>query len=61
MNKFYSGLSTAMDNLNESIEDSMRYKTQIASLADNLSQLNNVYGNMLSAMTVARPAQPVNS
>ncbi len=61
MNKFYSGLASAMDNLNESIEDSQRYKTQIASLADNLSQLNNVYGNMLSAMTVARPAQPVNS
>ncbi|MBI1192115.1 MAG: gliding motility protein GldL [Bacteroidetes bacterium] len=55
MNKFYGGLATAMDNLNESIEDSMKYKTEIASLANNLSQLNNVYGNMLSAMTISRP------
>jgi gliding motility-associated protein GldL len=61
MNKFYGGLTSAMENLNESIEDSQRYKTQISHLADNLSQLNNVYGNMLSAMTVTRPAQPVNS
>lgn len=55
MNKFYGGLATAMDNLNESIEDSMKYKTEIAKLSTNLSQLNNVYGNMLSAMTVSRP------
>ena len=56
MNKFYGGLATAMDNLNESIEDSMKYKTEIAKLSTNLAQLNNVYGNMLSAMTVAKPA-----
>ncbi len=55
MNKFYGGLASAMDNLNESIEDSRKYKTEIASLASNLSQLNNVYGNMLSAMTISRP------
>lgn len=57
MNKFYSGLTAAMDNLNDSIEDSQTYKTEISKLATNLSSLNNVYGNMLSAMNVAR--QPV--
>jgi gliding motility-associated protein GldL len=57
MNKFYGGLATAMDNLEESIEDSMKYKTEIAKLSTNLSQLNNIYGNMLSAMSMPTNAQ----
>ncbi|MCY7410298.1 MAG: gliding motility protein GldL [Chitinophagales bacterium] len=52
MNKFYGSLSQAMDNLTESIDDTKRYRTEIGDLAKNLGQLNNVYGNMLSAMTM---------
>jgi gliding motility-associated protein GldL len=50
MNKFYGSLSQAMDNLTESVEDTKKYRSEMSGLAKNLSQLNNVYGNMLSAM-----------
>ncbi len=54
MNKFYGGLSEAMANLHDSVEDTRRYKEAIAELTNNLTQLNQVYGNMLSAMNVNR-------
>ncbi|MBA2423632.1 MAG: gliding motility protein GldL [Chitinophagales bacterium] len=54
MNKFYGSLTQAMDNLSESVEDTKRYRSEMAGLAKNLTQLNNVYGNMLSAMTIGR-------
>lgn len=50
MNKFYGTLSTAMDNLNDSVEDTKKYKTEMSGLAKNLGSLNSIYGNMLSAM-----------
>ena len=50
MNKFYNNLSTAMGHLDGSLEDASRYKEEIGKLAGNLQQLNNVYGNMLTAM-----------
>ena len=52
MNKFYGGLTDAMNNLNESLEDAQSYKEEMAKLAKNLRSLNGVYGNMLSAMAV---------
>lgn len=51
MNKFYGSLSQAMNNLNESVDDTMKYKSEIGTLSKNLTQLNQVYGNMLSAMS----------
>ncbi len=51
MNRFYGNLTNAIENLNESVEDTKVYKNQIAHLSKNLSALNNVYGNMLSAMS----------
>ena len=41
-------------NLNESVENTMKYKEQIESLTKNVSMLNTVYGNMLTAMNVNR-------
>ncbi|MBA3649283.1 MAG: gliding motility protein GldL [Chitinophagales bacterium] len=52
MNKFYGSLTNAMNNLTESVEDTNRYRNEMAGLAKNLSQLNNIYGNMLSAMSL---------
>jgi hypothetical protein len=40
-----------MGNLYDSIADTKKYKDEISVLAKNLSALNNVYGNMLSAMS----------
>jgi gliding motility-associated protein GldL len=48
--KMYDGINEVMANLNSTLADTQKYKEQIAQLAQNLSALNNVYGNMLSAM-----------
>ena len=39
-------------SLSDSVEDTKKYKTEVATLGENLSRLNTVYGNMLSAMTI---------
>lgn len=54
MNKYYSNLSVAMKNLDDSLEDTQKYKEQMAGLTKNLSRLNTVYGNMLSAMQTGK-------
>ncbi|MFN0275140.1 MAG: gliding motility protein GldL [Chitinophagales bacterium] len=52
MNRFYGSLNSAMDNLNESLTDTQKYREEIGQLSSNLSALNRVYGNMLSAMSM---------
>lgn len=52
--KLYSGIGEMLTNLNDSLDDTRKYRTEISSLATNLEQLNNVYGNMLTAMNVRR-------
>ncbi len=54
MNKFYQNLSLTMHNFNESLEDSKQFKDEVGQLAKNLSSLNAIYGNMLSAMNQPR-------
>ncbi|TKC00221.1 type IX secretion system motor protein PorL/GldL [Pedobacter cryophilus] len=54
MNKFYQNLSQTMSNFNESMDDSKQFKEEVAKLSKNLSSLNAVYGNMLSAMNQPR-------
>jgi len=56
MNKFYGTLSSAIENLNDSVEDTKKYKTEISGLAKNLGHLNSIYGNMLSAMQMGANA-----
>jgi len=48
--KLYSGIEDLMRNLNESIDDTKKYKNEIESLSNNLAALNTVYGNMLTAL-----------
>jgi gliding motility-associated protein GldL len=48
----YKGIQSLMKDLSESAGDAKSYREQITKLSDNLSALNNVYGNMLSAMNV---------
>jgi gliding motility-associated protein GldL len=50
INKFYSGLSGALENLSEAGKDTQAFKSELTKLTGNLSTLNTVYGNMLSAM-----------
>jgi gliding motility-associated protein GldL len=51
-NKFYEGLSELMKNLHDSVDDTRKYRQEMATLSSNLSALNTVYGNMLSAMNI---------
>lgn len=50
MNSFYSNLVNASQTMQGSVADAQRAQEQIALLAKNLGNLNNVYGNMLAAM-----------
>lgn len=54
LNQFYGKLAQASAAMNSSAEDAMKAKEQITALANNLGKLNQVYGNMLSAMQGGR-------
>ena len=53
-NTMYEGIQTILGNLNDSMDDTRKYRSEISNLATNLEQLNTVYGNMLTAMNVRR-------
>jgi len=48
----YKGIQGLMKDLTESADDTKSYREQITKLNENLTALNNVYGNMLTAMNV---------
>lgn len=54
MSKFYQDMATTIKNFNESMEDAKQFKEEVAKLSKNLSSLNAIYGNMLSAMNQPR-------
>ena len=47
---FQGKVTEMMGNLAASVEDTKLYRENMAALAQNLTDLNNVYGNMLKAM-----------
>jgi len=51
-NQMFEGVGELLTNLRNSVDDTKRYKDNIAQLSENLSKLNTVYGNMLAAMQV---------
>src|SRR5674476_127440 len=50
LNSFYGKMAQASQVMVSSVEDAKSTKEQISILANNLGKLNQVYGNMLSAM-----------
>ncbi len=54
MNKFYQDMSVTMQSFTDSAADSRQFKDEVGRLAKNLSTLNSIYGNMLSAMNQPR-------
>ncbi len=50
LNGFYGKMAEASQAMMNSVDDANKAKEQIGTLATNLSKLNAVYGNMLSAM-----------
>lgn len=54
LNQFYGKLNQAATAMSSTAEDAQKAKEQIAALATNLGRLNNIYGNMLTAMQGGR-------
>jgi gliding motility-associated protein GldL len=50
MNKFMGNMGTAMDSMASAATDAQAFKAEMTKLNKNLTSLNSVYGNMLSAM-----------
>ena len=50
INQFYGKLSQVATTMEGTAVDALKAKEQIGTLANNLSKLNQVYGNMLTAM-----------
>ncbi|HEV2831979.1 MAG TPA: gliding motility protein GldL [Hanamia sp.] len=50
LNNFYGKMAKASEVMVSTVEDAQTTKQQINALANNLGKLNQVYGNMLSAM-----------
>ncbi len=50
MNKFYEGLTGAMQGLTSVGANTAKFTTELSKLTDNLTSLNTVYGSMLTAM-----------
>jgi len=50
LNSFYGKMAQASQVMVSTVEDAQSAKEQISALANNLGKLNQVYGNMLSAM-----------
>jgi len=50
LNKFYENMTVVMKDMADAGKSTTEFKTQVGQLTNNLTQLNTVYGNMLSAM-----------
>jgi gliding motility-associated protein GldL len=50
LNQFYGKLAETSQVMNGTAQDAKRVQEQVSTLANNLSRLNNIYGNMLTAM-----------
>ena len=48
----YGSMEKMLDDVRSSVEETHRYREEMANLNKNLANLNTVYGNMLSAMNV---------
>jgi gliding motility-associated protein GldL len=53
-NKVGETMETFLQNLQQSVDNTSKYKEQADELAKNVAALNQVYGNMLTAMNVQR-------
>lgn len=52
INQFVGNLSSVVNTLTDSEKQAMVFKNEMGKLTQNLTSLNNVYGGMLTAMTV---------
>ncbi|MCF8346137.1 MAG: gliding motility protein GldL [Bacteroidales bacterium] len=50
----YKGLNEMVNSLKVSVNETQKYKEEITKLSESLSELNNIYGSMLSAMSIRK-------
>ncbi|MCF8225867.1 MAG: gliding motility protein GldL [Bacteroidales bacterium] len=50
----YKGLDEMVKSLKVSVDETEKYKGEIAKLSGSLAELNNIYGSMLSAMSLRK-------
>ena len=50
----YKGLDEMVNSLKASVDETQKYKDEITKLSESLSELNNIYGTMLSAMSIRK-------
>jgi gliding motility-associated protein GldL len=50
----YKGLNEMVSSLKSSVDETQKYKEEITRLSESLSELNNIYGSMLSAMSIRK-------
>ncbi len=58
MNKFYTNMAQALEGMASAGENTKKFAGELDKLTGNLTSLNNVYGNMLTAMRGGSPNQP---
>lgn len=56
----YKGLNEMMQDLKASIDETKQYKEEITKLSKNLAELNQIYGNMLAAMSLTTTSSSKN-
>jgi gliding motility-associated protein GldL len=52
--KAYKDFDNIIGNLQQSVEQTNRYRSELAKLSDSLASLNSIYGNMLSSMNIVK-------
>lgn len=52
--KLFAGMDEIMVNMKNSADDVKKYRDEISKLGQNLSAMNTIYGNMLSAMNFSK-------
>ncbi len=52
--QLFENMTKLVENVGDSLEDTRRYKQEMAQLTQNLESLNNIYGNMLTAMNAKK-------
>lgn len=60
MNKFYTNMAGALEGMTQAGEKTKRFASELDKLTGNLTSLNTVYGNMLTAMRGSSPTTPPN-
>ena len=55
ISSFYGSINETMQQFSDSVNDAKSFRSEVGKLTQNLSALNSVYGNMLSAMNYNRP------